>query len=79
MPTKDNQLTQNHGAHSGSRSGISDYNDGANVSHYQGNEENRKQDLSGQPAFESSNQQVNTKIGKEAWGNELKEENDRAE
>jgi hypothetical protein len=65
---KDNHV-QHHGAHSGSRGGISDYNDGCNIWHYGGNDET--DNLDNRPAFISGDEK-NEEYGKIASGNELK-------
>ncbi len=53
--------TQHHGAHSGTRKGISDYNDGGNLSHYGGNDDIHKH---------QENEKQSEEIGKIAYGND---------
>lgn len=73
--SKEKKHTQHHGAHSGSRSGLSDYNDGGNISHYGGNEDSYN--FENQQAFEASEEE-NEEVGKIAYGNdkEAEEENE---
>ncbi len=60
--SKEKSHTQHHGAHSGSRSGLSDYNDGGNLSHYGGNdeafpvEEEKEEDFDGSVAYGNDNE-----------------------
>ena len=61
---KEKSHTQHHGAHSGTRKGISDYNDGGDLSHYGGNDDIHKQDP------ESANKTKSDEIGKIAYGND---------
>ena len=63
--------TQTHGAHSGTRKGNSDYNDGANVTDQLGNDDQNFNF----GAFDSgSSDYAELEIGKVALGNNLQEE-----
>jgi len=61
--------TQEYGAHSGSRSGLSDYNDGGQLSHYGGNEDSYSNHTESEDDFD----------GKVAYGNENEEVDDEEE
>jgi hypothetical protein len=67
MSNKDKQNTQNHGAHAGTRIGLSDYNDGANTTHYLGNDDYQDTDPIENP-FKSEGDPL--RDGKEAYGNQ---------
>lgn len=73
---KEQQSTEHNRSHAGSRSGLSDYNDGANVTHHLGNKENRKYDLSNQEDLENSLDR-DDEVGRVANGNDLKEEDNK--
>jgi hypothetical protein len=62
--SKEKSHTQHHGAHSGSRLGISDYNDGGEFSHYGGNDDIRKH------TRESDREVISDEIGIVAYGND---------
>lgn len=60
---------QTHTAHSNFKKGLSDYNDGGNVSHHGGNLENRINQPTDEDIFEDQNMKV--EFGKVALGNDL--------
>ncbi len=61
--------TQNHGAHAGSRKGISDYNDGGNVTDQLGNDDQ----VTDFGAFHSG-PESNESVGQVAFGNNVEED-----
>lgn len=61
---QENQTTQHHGAHSNSRSGLSDYNDGSIFTHYLGNDDQEKNPKDDESEFD----------GQVALGNGVPEE-----
>lgn len=67
--TKSND-TQSHGAHSGTRKGASDYNDGANVTDQLGNDEQNHNF----GTFESGGDDAQALSGKVALGNNVEAE-----
>lgn len=68
-PTQ-NKEPQSHGAHSAFKRGISDYNDGANVTDQLGNDD-QETDVG---IFESGAVPSDSEAGHEALGNELSED-----
>ena len=70
----ENQLDRSRLAHSGSRSGLDDYNDGSSYSHYMGNDEFY--------SFErmmQSTAKPDESTGQVAFGNELETDGELAE
>lgn len=69
---KENQSTEYHGAHAGTRLGVSDYGDGVNSTHYLGNDDypncNNVPD-----AFSCGDSKIIDLDGKVAYGNDVKE------
>lgn len=65
---------QHHGAHSGIRKGLSDYNDGANVTDQLGNDD----EIGQFGIFESGTSAENLE-GKVAYGNDVEETEDENE
>lgn len=73
-PSHENHTTQTHGAHSGSRRGLSDYNDGANVTDWLGND-----DQGDVGYFCSGAEELTPGEGKVAYGNNVSEECEEVE
>lgn len=67
---EEHQDTQNHGAHAGARKGLSDYNDGANVTDWLGNDDQN----SNFGCFHSGDDSQLDLDGKVAYGNKVPEE-----
>lgn len=64
MPT-----SERHGAHSGTHRKSSEYHDGANTTHYLGNDD-YPEATNIEDAFSSGPQKKSSEIGKVAYGNE---------
>ncbi len=70
---KNNQSTENHGAHSGFRKGSVEYNDGANIDINGGNDDYPQRNFI-LDAFSSGPAPDQSQLGKIAYGNNVEEE-----
>lgn len=70
---KNNQSTENHGAHSGFKKGSVEYNDGANIDINGGNDDYPQRNFIAD-AFSSGPATDEANIGKVAYGNNVEEE-----
>lgn len=72
MPTPERELkksAERHGAHAGTHRKSSEYNDGANTTHYLGNDD-YPEATNIEDAFSSGTEDKHSEVGKVAWGNE---------
>ncbi len=72
---RNNQTTENHGAHSGFRKGSVEYNDGANIDINGGNDDYPERNFI-EDAFHSGPAPDKSNIGKVAYGNNVTEESE---
>lgn len=73
-PNKENQKTENHGAHAGTRRGTSEYSDWGNTTHYLGNDDYYPENNHLEDAFSSGGEELGSEeIGKVALGNDISE------
>lgn len=69
LASREKSHTQHYGAHSGSHSGLSDYNDGGSFSHYGGNDDNYTHE-------KDKNAETEDFDGKVAYGNDSESDDD---